>query len=88
MLQAFDDLLLLKSGGVVTYHGSLGKHSCRLIEYFQVSSLPACVCAGIPLQPACSTSRLEHLHSFAASTFSCSRASGSLMAGLLHELIT
>ena len=36
MLQAFDDLLLLKSGGLVTYHGSLGKNSCRLIEYFQV----------------------------------------------------
>ena len=40
VLQAFDDLLLLKSGGLVTYHGSLGKNSCRLIEYFQVS-LPA-----------------------------------------------
>ena len=41
MLQAFDDLLLLKSGGLVTYHGSLGKNSCRLIEYFQVQ--PACL---------------------------------------------
>lgn len=39
MLQAFDDLLLLKSGGVVTYHGSLGKRSCRLVHYFQVSTL-------------------------------------------------
>ena len=41
VLQAFDDLLLLKSGGLVTYHGSLGKNSCRLIEYFQVQ--PACL---------------------------------------------
>ena len=40
VLQAFDDLLLLKSGGLVTYHGSLGKNSCRLIEYFQVQ--PPC----------------------------------------------
>ena len=39
MLQAFDDLLLLKSGGVVTYHGSLGKRSSKLIEYFQVRYL-------------------------------------------------
>ena len=33
--QAFDDLLLLKSGGHVVYHGSLGKRSQRLIDYFQ-----------------------------------------------------
>ena len=40
-VQTFDDLLLLKSGGLVTYHGSLGKRSCKLIEYFQVRALPA-----------------------------------------------
>ena len=40
-VQAFDDLLLLKSGGLVTYHGSLGKRSCKLIEYFQVRAPPA-----------------------------------------------
>lgn len=33
--QAFDDLLLLKSGGHVVYHGSLGKRSHRLIQYFE-----------------------------------------------------
>ena len=52
VLQAFDDLLLLKSGGLVTYHGSLGKNSCRLIEYFQVQ--PAC----LPLQPRQQSSTL------------------------------
>ena len=38
IFEAFDDLLLMKSGGFVTYHGSLGKHSCKLIAYFEVSS--------------------------------------------------
>jgi hypothetical protein len=37
-MQAFDDLLLLKSGGQVIYHGSLGKKSSKLIEYFEVGS--------------------------------------------------
>eukprot|EP00891_Asterochloris_glomerata_P005114 jgi/Astpho2/5114/Aster-06326 len=35
IFEAFDDLLLLKSGGYVTYHGHLGKQSRRLIEYFE-----------------------------------------------------
>ena len=37
IFEAFDDLLLMKSGGYVTYHGSLGKNSCKLIAYFEVS---------------------------------------------------
>lgn len=37
IFEAFDDLLLMKSGGYVTYHGSLGKHSSKLIAYFEVS---------------------------------------------------
>ena len=32
--QSFDDLLLMKYGGSVIYHGRLGKQSCRLVEYF------------------------------------------------------
>ncbi|BDA40539.1 Pleiotropic drug resistance protein 1 [Coccomyxa sp. Obi] len=35
IFEAFDDLLLLKSGGNVIYHGSLGKNSSRLISYFE-----------------------------------------------------
>ena len=37
IFEAFDDLLLMKSGGYVTYHGSLGKQSTKLIAYFEVS---------------------------------------------------
>ena len=33
--QSFDDLLLMKYGGSVIYHGHLGKRSNRLIEYFK-----------------------------------------------------
>ena len=43
-MQAFDDLLLMKRGGMIIYHGRLGRHSHRLIEYFEaipgVPSLP------------------------------------------------
>ena len=34
-MQSFDDLLLMKYGGSVIYHGHLGKRSRRLIEYFK-----------------------------------------------------
>ena len=34
-LQAFDDLLLLKRGGLVIYMGSLGERSVDLVKYFQ-----------------------------------------------------
>ena len=39
IFEAFDDLLLMKSGGFVTYHGSLGKQSTKLIAYFEVKTL-------------------------------------------------
>ncbi|KAK9820341.1 hypothetical protein WJX72_009201 [[Myrmecia] bisecta] len=35
IFEAFDDLLLMKSGGQIIYHGHLGKRSARLVEYFQ-----------------------------------------------------
>lgn len=31
----FDDLLLMKKGGEVVYHGPLGKNSSQLIDYFE-----------------------------------------------------
>lgn len=41
MTQAFDDLLLLKRGGLVIYMGSLGERSIDLVEYFQsISGVP------------------------------------------------
>ena len=36
LLQAFDELLLLKRGGETIFNGQLGKDSSELIEYFQV----------------------------------------------------
>ena len=35
--QAFDDLLLMKIGGRIIYHGELGKQSSKLVAYFEVS---------------------------------------------------
>ena len=35
LMQAFDDLLLLKRGGRTIYAGSLGKLSADLISYFE-----------------------------------------------------
>ncbi|MCL7045571.1 hypothetical protein MKW94_009630 [Papaver nudicaule] len=35
IFEAFDELLLLKRGGQVTYAGSLGARSHKLVEYFQ-----------------------------------------------------
>ncbi|XP_073157366.1 ABC transporter G family member 39-like isoform X2 [Henckelia pumila] len=37
IFEAFDDLLLMKRGGRVIYAGSLGHHSHKLIEYFEVN---------------------------------------------------
>ena len=39
IFEAFDDLLLMKSGGYITYHGPLGGHSRKLVEYFEVRPL-------------------------------------------------
>ncbi|CAN1747657.1 Pleiotropic drug resistance protein 2 [Linum perenne] len=39
IFESFDELLLMKRGGQMTYAGSLGRHSHKLIEYFEVFSL-------------------------------------------------
>ena len=51
MLQAFDELVLMKRGGVLIYAGSLGKFSADMISYFE----------GIPgkFSPYISQSHLE-----------------------------
>ena len=36
-VQAFDDLLLVKVGGRVIYHGRIGPSSSNLVRYFEVS---------------------------------------------------
>ncbi|CAN0852280.1 ABC transporter G family member 34 [Linum grandiflorum] len=38
IFESFDELLLMKRGGEVTYAGPLGRHSHKLIEYFEVSA--------------------------------------------------
>ena len=38
--QAFDDLLLMKVGGSIIYHGEQGVRSAKLIAYFEVRSFP------------------------------------------------
>ncbi|KAL1352053.1 hypothetical protein AAHE18_06G139000 [Arachis hypogaea] len=35
IFEAFDELLLMKRGGQVIYAGPLGRHSHKLIEYFE-----------------------------------------------------
>jgi ATP-binding cassette, subfamily G (WHITE), member 2, SNQ2 len=42
LFEHFDELLLLKSGGRVVYHGPLGHDSRTLIEYFQSSGAKKC----------------------------------------------
>lgn len=42
LFEYFDELLLLKSGGRVVYHGSLGKDSRHLIDYFQRNGAKKC----------------------------------------------
>ena len=36
--EAFDDLLLMKIGGQVIYHGELGQRSSKLVAFFEVRS--------------------------------------------------
>ncbi|XP_020552704.1 pleiotropic drug resistance protein 3-like isoform X2 [Sesamum indicum] len=41
IFEAFDELLLLKSGGRMIYCGPLGRHSSKVIEYFEaISGVP------------------------------------------------
>lgn len=42
LFEYFDELLLLKSGGRVVYHGSLGKDSRNLIDYFERNGAKQC----------------------------------------------
>ncbi|KAI4177704.1 MAG: hypothetical protein LQ343_000167 [Gyalolechia ehrenbergii] len=42
LFEYFDELLLLKSGGRVVYHGSLGKDSRHLIDYFERNGAEKC----------------------------------------------
>ncbi|KAL8527691.1 hypothetical protein ACS0TY_005508 [Phlomoides rotata] len=41
IFEAFDELLLLKAGGRMSYYGPLGQQSCKVIEYFEgISGVP------------------------------------------------
>ncbi|XP_062143567.1 pleiotropic drug resistance protein 3-like isoform X2 [Alnus glutinosa] len=41
IFEAFDELILMKTGGQIIYSGMLGHHSCKLIEYFEgISGVP------------------------------------------------
>ena len=42
LFEYFDELILLKSGGRVVYHGELGKDSRHLIEYFERNGAQKC----------------------------------------------
>jgi len=42
LFEYFDELILLKSGGRVVYHGSLGKDSRTLIDYFEKNGAKEC----------------------------------------------
>ena len=42
LFEYFDDLILLKSGGRVVYHGELGKDSRHLIDYFEHNGAHKC----------------------------------------------
>ncbi len=42
LFEYFDELLLLKSGGRVVFHGELGKDSRRLIDYFESNGAKKC----------------------------------------------
>jgi len=37
IFEAFDELFLMKRGGEEIYVGPLGRNSCHLIDYFEVS---------------------------------------------------
>ncbi|KAL8527695.1 hypothetical protein ACS0TY_005512 [Phlomoides rotata] len=41
IFESFDELLLLKAGGRMSYYGPLGQQSCKMIEYFEgISGVP------------------------------------------------
>ena len=42
LIEHFDELILLKSGGRVVYHGELGKDSQTMIKYFEKNGAKKC----------------------------------------------
>ena len=42
LIERFDELILLKTGGRVVYHGELGKDSQKMIKYFESNSAHKC----------------------------------------------
>ncbi|KAI4177560.1 MAG: hypothetical protein LQ346_007662 [Caloplaca aetnensis] len=50
LFEHFDELLLLKSGGRVVYHGALGKDSRHLIDYFESNGAKKCDPAANPAE--------------------------------------
>uniref|UniRef100_A0ACD5VUJ5 Uncharacterized protein n=1 Tax=Avena sativa TaxID=4498 RepID=A0ACD5VUJ5_AVESA len=41
IFEAFDELILMKSGGKIIYNGPIGERSCKVIEYFEkISGVP------------------------------------------------
>ncbi|KAL8703657.1 MAG: hypothetical protein Q9201_003169 [Fulgogasparrea decipioides] len=50
LFEHFDELLLLKSGGRVVYHGPLGKDSRQLIHYFESNGAKKCDPAANPAE--------------------------------------
>lgn len=36
IFEAFDEIILMKRGGKIIYSGELGRHSSKLIEYFEI----------------------------------------------------
>ncbi|KAI4281984.1 MAG: hypothetical protein L6R38_003276 [Xanthoria sp. 2 TBL-2021] len=46
----FDELLLLKSGGRIVYHGPLGKDSRQLIDYFESNGAKKCELSANPAE--------------------------------------
>ncbi|CAL9110514.1 unnamed protein product, partial [Musa textilis] len=40
IFEAFDELILMKRGGELIYTGPIGKHSSKIIEYFEATGVP------------------------------------------------
>ncbi|KAL8847299.1 MAG: hypothetical protein Q9221_007644 [Calogaya cf. arnoldii] len=50
LFEHFDELLLLKSGGRIVYHGPLGKDSRQLIDYFESNGAKKCEISANPAE--------------------------------------
>lgn len=52
-MQAFDELVLLKRGGVVVYSGKLGRRSADMIAYFEsIPGVPSIADGFNPVRPS------------------------------------